>query len=85
MEWSYTGSLAPGVRQRANKKVENSRLRVGKNKMVKRLNVINNMIGYDWPNVSYETYKVDAKNCYYVEATQFCFIYKQSPMFFIAK
>ena len=44
--------------------IDNSRLRVGKNLLVNRLTIINDLVKYDWMNCSLDTFKVKCKNLF---------------------
>ena len=42
--------------------VDNSSLKFGKNTLVNRLATLNNLINYDWLNLSYGSFKIKCKD-----------------------
>ena len=53
-----------GNRNSKVKLYDDSRVKIGKNILSKRLTTINNMIEYDWLNTSYNCYKVKCKGIF---------------------
>ena len=44
--------------------IDSSRLRIGKNKMVNKLAVLNNKIKYEWLNLSMNAFKLKCKSAF---------------------
>ena len=45
--------------------IDTSRLKVGKNILVKRLTSINGLIRHDWMNLSFNSYKIKCKHLFF--------------------